>query len=413
MNTKHYIIVFSVLLFSFTAFAQSDYEIVQDFKSKIGQLEQRLLDAVTMEEINTIAKDIELLKSQFEEHKDLLDKSLYPDDFNKSFAKLNTDLFNVRVTDITQIEVLSTELTVIKEEVDRLNSRNQELINRIAIVEASKEKDVETIRRLENLIADLKSSLLERDILILSIVDSLTPQLTADVSSLTAEDKRRISTEFEKNFVLVNVKRSLRDHVRFLDVTSLKPSDIKEIRRQQDEFVGTWQKIGVNLVEVYADKPGKSNELQEIDALFISWQEAVKSEAWNSMKEEFAMNGIYLLDFNSGQEFTVEVTRFIDEELKNYNIKSKEQSEQVYTMFADSTWFKSIQTDWLPYLADNKMITPQQKQLMETKVSEWKSVVFPRDISWVYYVIAALLIGAVVFFFLKRKPKSVPEKQVS
>ncbi len=412
MNTKHYIIVFSVLLFSFTAFAQSDYEIVQDFKSKIGQLEQRLLDAATMEEVNTIAKDIELLKSQFEEHKDLLDKSLYPDDFNKAFAKLKTD-FDVRVTDVTQIEVLSTELTVIKEEVDRLNSRNQELINRIAIVEASKEKDVETIRRLENLIADLKSSLLERDILILSIVDSLTPQLTADVSSLTAEDKQRISSEFEKNFVLVNVKRSLRDHVRFLDVTSLKPSDIKEIRRQQDEFVGTWQKIGVNLIEVYADKPDKSNELQEIDALFISWQEAVKSEAWNSIKEEFAMNGIYLLDFNSGQEFTVEVTRFIDEELKNYNIKSKEQSERVYTIFADSTWYKSIQADWLPYLTDNKMITPQQKQLMETKVSEWKSVVFPRDISWVYYVIAALLIGALVFFFLRRKPKTVPEKQVS
>lgn len=412
MNTKHYIIVFSVLLFSFTAFAQSDYEIVQDFKSKIGQLEQRLLDAATMEEVNTIAKDIELLKSQFEEHKDLLDKSLYPDDFNKAFAKLKTDL-DVRVTDITQIEVLSTELSVIKEEVDRLNTRNQELINKIAIVEASKEKDVQTIRRLENLIADLKSSLLERDILILSIVDSLTPQLTADVSSLTAEDKQRISTEFEKNFVLVNVKRSLRDHVRFLDVTSLKPSDIKEIRRQQDEFVTTWQKIGVNLVEVYADKPAKSNELKEIDALFISWQEAVKSEAWNSIKEEFAMNGIYLLDFNSGQEFTVEVTRFIDEELKNYNIKSKEQSERVYTMFADSSWFKSIQTDWLPYLTDNKMITPQQKQLMETKVSEWKSVVFPRDISWAYYVIAVLLIGAVVFFFLKRKPKTGPDKQVS
>lgn len=411
MNTKHYIIVFSVLLFSLTAFAQSDYEIVQDFKSKIGQLEQRLIDAATMEEVNIVAKDIELLKSQFEEHKDLLDKSLYPDDFNKAFAKLNTDL-NVRVADITQIEVLGTELTVIKEEVDRLNTRNQELINRIAIVEASKEKDVQTIRRLENLIADLKSSLLERDILILSIVDSLTPRLTADVSSLTAEDKQRISSEFEKNFVLVNVKRSLRDHVRFLDVTSLKPSDIKEIRRQQDEFVGTWQKIGVNLVEVYANKPDKSNELKEIDALFINWQEAIKSEAWNSIKEEFAMNGIYLLGFNSGQEFTVEVTRFIDEELKNFNIKSKEESERVYTMFADSTWFKSIQTDWLPYLTDNKMITPQQKQLMETKVSEWKAVVFPRDISWVYYIIAALLLGALVFFFLKRKPKTSPENQV-
>lgn len=404
MKTKHIVSLFFVFLLTGFINAQSDYETVQTFKSKVDQLKQRMVEASTGEEINNIAKDIELLRAQFSDDKELLDKSLYPNDFNKTFDNLKTDL-EVRALDFTQIEVLQTEVVALRDEVDRLNTKNRELINQITVLQADKNKDVQTIQRLERLVSDLKSSLIERDNLILSIVDSLTPQLTADVSSLTAEDKQKIASQFESSSMLNNIKRSLRDHVRFLDVTSLKPSDIKEIKRQQDQFVSTWQKIGVNLVEVYADKEEKSNELKEIDALFNNWQTAIKNEAWKSIKEEFALNNIYLQDFNSGQEFTVELTRFIDEEFKNFSIKSKEESERIYNMFVDSTWFKSVQPEWIPYLVDNKMLTTQQKSLIDSKVSEWKNLVFPRTITWLYYLLAILLLGLIIFFLFKKKPK--------
>ncbi len=411
MRLKYFLTIISFLLFSNILFAQSDYELVQDFKSKISQLKLRITEAESMEEINNIAKDIELLKSQFSEHKELVDKSLYPDDFNKSFAKLKTDL-DVRSTDFTHIDVLQTEVVALKDEVDRLSENNNELINQIAILETGRIKDAETIKRLENLVTNLKASLLKRDNLILSMVDSLIPQLTADVSLLTSDDKQKITTQIEKNKVLLNVKRSLRDHVRFLDVTSLKPEDLKEIKRQQNEFAGTWRKIGVNLVEVYAAKVDKSNELKEIDTLFNNWQAAIRDEAWYSIKEEFAMNSIFLQDFSGGQGFTVEITRFIDDELKNFGVKSQEESEKIYTSFADSTWFKSIQTEWMPYLIDNTMLTVQQKELIESKITDWKSVVFPRDITWVYYVIALVIISALVFFFFRKKPKHQPAKEL-
>jgi len=411
MKSKYFLAIISFLLFSNILFAQSDYELVQDFKSNISQLKQRITDAASMEEINNIAKDMELLKSQFTEHKELIDKSLYPDDFNKSFAKLKTDL-DVRSTDFTHIEILQTEVVALKDQVDRLNEKNNELINQIAVLETDRVKDAATIKRLENLVANLKASLLKRDNLILSIVDSLIPQLAADVSLLTTDDKKKITTQVEKNKVLLNVKRSLRDHVRFLDVTTLKPDDLTEIKRQQDEFAGTWQKIGPHLVDVYAAKADKSNELKEIDTLFDNWRTSIRNEAWHSIKEEFALNGIFLQDFSGGQEFTVEITRFIDDELKNIGIKSQEESERIYTSFADSTWFKSIQTEWMPYLIDNTMLTVQQKELIESKVAEWKSVVFPRDITWIYYVVALVVIAALVFFFFRKKPKHQISKEL-
>lgn len=410
MKTNYFVLIICIILFSSISFAQSDYEIVQDFKLKAAQIEQRTKDAVSMDEINTIAGDIELLTSQYDEHKELLDKSLYPYDFDKTLAKLKSEL-DIRIGDFTQIEVLQTEVTVLRDEVDRLNTRNTELISQISLLESSKKKDSETINRLNNLIADLKASLLKRDNLVLSVVDSLLPQLNTDVSALTSDDKEKIASGLENNFVLTNVKRSLRDHVRFLDVTTLNPGDIKEIKKQQDEFVATWQKIGTHLIDVYADNKEKSNELKEIDVLFSNWQAAIRNEAWNSLKEEFAMNNIILQDFNSGQEFLVETTRFIDEEFKSYGIKSKEESEQVYALFVDSTWYKSVQPDWMPYLLENNMITAQQKNLLESKVSEWKNIVYPRDITFVYYIIGAVLIVAVLFFLIRGKRKSNPVEE--
>lgn len=397
-------IIILLLLIATVSFAQSDYETVQSFKSKVSELQKRITEAVSMEEINTIAKDIELLKTEFSEHKALLDKSLYPDDFNKTFAKLKTDI-DVRSTDFTQIDILQTEVVALQDEVIRLNEKNNELLNQIAVLETARVKDAETIKRLEGLVANLRASLLKRDNLILSMVDSLIPQLTANVSLLTSDDKKKISTQIEKNQVLLNVKRSLRDHSRFLEITSLKPDDLTQIKKQQTEFSETWKKIGVNLVEVYADKKDKSNELKEIDALFDNWQKAIRNEAWYSIKEEFALNSIYLQEFSSGQEFTVEITRFIDEELKNYGIKSQEESERTYALFADSTWFKSIQSEWMPYLIDSNLLSAQQKELLEAKITDWKSVVFPRDITWLYYAIAFIIIVALVYFFFRKKSK--------
>lgn len=411
MKAISFVICFCIILFTGISIAQSDYEIVQNFKNKSAQIEQRIKDASSMDEINNIASDIELLKSQFADNKELLDKSLYPTDFNTTYTNLKTAL-DIRVADFTQIEVLQTEVLILKEEVDKLNTRNSELINQIAAIESVRGKDAETIERLNRLVNELQNSLLERDKLVLSIVDSLIPHIDVDVSALTADEKQKIVSSLENNFVLNNVKRSLRDHIRFLDVTTLTPDDINEIKEQQDEFVSTWQKIGVRLVEVYSNTKDKSAELKEIDALFSNWQATIKNEAWNSIREEFAINNIFLQDFNSGQGFQVEITRYIDEQFANYEDQIEEELQQTYTIFVDSVWNKSIEPQWIPYLIDNDMLSPQQKNLLESKISDWKNIAYPTQITPVYYIAGGLLLLILLFFIIKklRTPSAQEQK---
>jgi predicted nuclease with TOPRIM domain len=382
--------------------AQSDYEIVQNFKARYQQLEQQIKNAITLDELNAVTGEIERLKNEYSTYRDLLDRSLYPDNFEKSFDKLGNSLI-IRKADFTQIDVLQTEVITLRSEVDELNKKNAELLNQIQLLEVQRKKDAETIAKLEKLVAELRSSLKKRDELVYAIIDSLAPKLSGDVSALTQKEKEQIVAETEKKNVLYIVKKSLRDNNRFLEVTTLKPADLQEVKQQQTNFVSLWQKVGPKLVDVYAGKKDKSQELKDIDALFTSWKTGIQREAWESIREDFALNNINLQSFYNGNEFTEIITAFINDEIKSYGVKSKEESQRIYSVFVDSVWYKTISNEWMPYLLENNMLTTQQKELIEKKIAEWKEVISPKDLTLIYVGVGVLIVLIVTIFLLRKK----------
>jgi len=312
----------------------------------------------------------------------------------------------LRQGDFSTIDVLQTEVGELKQQVEFLNQRNNELLVQVQKLEDQRQKDAKTIKKLENLVAELRSSIRERDNLVLSMIDSLMPPTMRDKENLTIEDKNMVASEEKKDNVLSNVKTTIRDNIRFIQATSLKPKDLESIREQQKDFVTKWQKVGAKLVEVYAEDGNKTEELKQIDELFNEWSTVIKQEAWESIIDEFSLNGIELMSFKSGAEFTNSVDMFIGDELKNLGVKSDEESKRTYSQFADSTWFASIQPIWMNYLVENKMLTDENKNKMESKIAEWKSALYP-SYWWIYLIIALVVIAGAVFFFIKRrKPAS-------
>ena len=404
------ILLFLFLLTTASVFAQSDYEMVQSFKERYQKLSDGIKTAASLEDLDNISLEVESLRRDFSAKRAILDQSLYPENFVSAFDNLNASL-ELRRGDFTSITVLQTEVTALKTEVDLLNRRNTELINQITVLESQRRKDAAAIEQLENLIADLRTTLIKRDQLIYAIVDSLTPKLAGDISSMTQQDKEQVYSQVEKNNLLVSVKKSLRDNSRFLEVTSLKASDLGNVKQQNQTFVTMWQKIGPKLVDVYANKKDKTEELKEINNLFDVWSNRIKKEAWESINEEFSLNNINLQNFNSGKEFVDVVTKFISDEIKNYGTKNKEESEKIYSIFSDSVWFKTISTEWMPYLIDNNLLAVEQKDAIEKKLAEWKSVVSPQDLTWLYAVIGLAVVFIIALIIILRKKKTAADIQ--
>jgi len=398
-------ILLAIFLFTTAPlFAQSDYEMVQSFKERYQTLSDEIKSAASIEDLDKISSEIDNLKRDFSGKKVILDQSLYPENFSSAFDNLESAL-DLRKGDFTSITVLQTEVTTLKSEVDLLNRRNNELINQITVLESQRKKDAASISQLEKLVADLRSTILKRDQLVFSIVDSLTPKLAGDISTMTQQDKEAVYSQVEKNNILAVVKKSLRDNSRFLEVTTLKVADLSEVKKQQQNFVTMWQKVGPKLVDVYAGKGDKTAELKDIDNLFNVWSNRIKQEAWESINEDFSLNNINLQNFSNGTEFTNVVTQYISDEIKNYGVKSKQDSEAAYNLFADGVWFKTISNEWMPYLLDNNLLTAQQKDTIENKLAEWKSIVSPHN-NMLYYILGAIgaliLIGLIVFLLKKK-----------
>jgi uncharacterized coiled-coil DUF342 family protein len=397
--------LFTLLLcFGFvgSVIAQSDLEIVDNFKIEYSSIEKTIKNAASLADLKDVPSKISLLKDNYAPHKELLDKSLYPDNYETSIDKLNKD-YLLRQGDFSTIDVLQTEVGELEQQVEFLNQRNNELLSQVRTLEAQRDKDAKTIKKLENLVAQLRASIRKRDELVLSMVDSLMPPTMREQDVLTAEDKNMVAKEEQEQNVIENVKTTIKDNIKFMQVTSLKPDDLIEIRDQQRDFSSKWKKVGVKLVEVYAEDGKKAEELKQIDELFDNWYAAVANEAWFSINEDFSLNGIELRSFKNGTEFTNSVEMFIGDELKNLGVKSEEESKRIYALFADSTWFATIQPVWMNYLLENKMLTDENKNKMESKIAEWKNALYPSN-WWIYMIIAVVVIAGVgLYFFMKRK----------
>ncbi|MCH7965103.1 MAG: hypothetical protein IH852_14320 [Bacteroidetes bacterium] len=395
------ILLLFLLVFTNQLFAQSDYEIVQSFKQKYKQLEEAINKSKNLEELNSIVADIDRFRNEYVEQKTLLDKSLYPDNFDKTFEKLNMS-FVIRNRDFTTIDVLQTENLELKEQVASLNKRNTELMNKIQEYEYSDKKDVNKVAEIDALVRELKRSLRKRDELIFSIVDSLLPQPMMEQTQLSSLERNAIYIEAEKNNVLSNVKRSLQDNVRFIELTTLEPGDLNEIKKQQDQFAEFWQDAGAKLIDIYAGKNIKSKEIKEIDSLFSMWNFTLDQEVWRNIREEFAYHKINLIEFTNGEEFTNVLTSFIDDAIKNIGVKSPEESNLTYSSFSDSTWFKVISTNWVPYLIDNEMLDLEQKRIVEVNISDWKGRLTPSSFDWMYVLVAVIAVAGLGYMNRKR-----------
>ncbi len=394
--------------------AQSDYAIVQGFKNDHKQIEQQIKDASSLEELNLVADKITELKQNFAEHKELLDKSLYPDKFDKSIQKLNA-AFVLRQNDFATINVLQTEVVELETQVDFLTQRNNEILTMIDELENKSKRDQKTIAELEAFIEELRNSLLERDTLVLAMMDKLVPPIMREKATLSPEDKKIVRNLENKEDVLENIKVSLRDNIRFLEATSLNPADIGSVQEQQKGFSDMWKVIGPKLVNVYSEKDKKTEELKEIDSLFVQWNsKSVNQNVWSSIRNEFGSKGIVLKEFNYGDEFVQSVKEFINDEIKNLDVKSDEAFERTFVNFSDSVWFGVVKPVWVPYLIEGGLLTMKQKDEIEKSIANWKSEIYPSK-WWLYLilwiVIVAILIPVILLIIKRRKPKEVIDSE--
>lgn len=404
------VVVIFVLLLSGVVdiYAQSDYEITQNFKQRHEQLADSINNAVDLDECLKLEHSIENFKSEYTNHMELLDKSLYPDNFYSAMDKLVSAL-EVKKSDNTQISQLTFEVGVLRDEILDLNRKNSALIQQITLLENSSNKDQKTIDSLRSLVSNLKSSIKKRDELVVSVVDTLLSKYIASPSNLSEAENQAFINEVKSKNIFYNVRKTIEDNVQFLELTKLNYDDLSEVKKHQMEFANLWGKIDTKLAEVYLNRNDRTMEVRQINGMFDDWSNRIDQKIWQTIDKLFKDQQISLLKYSNGQEFTDNISTFINDEIKNAEVKGSDEAEKVFSVFTYSVWFKDIKPQWIPMLIDNEMLTTAQKDSIEAGIARWQKVVAPPSFAWIYILVGVVVIMLFLLFF-KKKDKSKPKE---
>lgn len=394
-------VFFVILFFNGVNYAQQDYETVQSFKSKVKDIGESIKSASTADQLTQIKAEIDQLSSDYMSKKDLLDKSLYPDDFNGSITKLNNALM-LRQGDFGQITTLQSKVSQLQMQIDTLNSQNADLLAKLQEAQSQNKTDVE---RLNRIISELRYSLFKRDKLIMSMIDSLMPPSSIQSSNLSSSDQQKIYSRFKKMDMISNIRKSIDDNIKFLGAAALTPNDLKSVQAQQQQFKKMWKTAGPQIIDIYSKKHESVKDLKGIDTALAAWDNAIVQQAWSSINQAFAMHGIILNQFSSGDEFTQAVTSYISSEIQNFSTNESE-SKGTYMVFADTVWNGIIKPNWVPFLMDNKLITDTQIGVIDSKIAQWKDIAMATSFSWLYIVIPLLIIIIIVIIVRMRASKN-------
>ena len=109
------ILAIATMMVSAVSFAQeqSDYEISQSFNKSYRELSKAIETAQTVQECAEISVNIDALEKEYTPYKALLDKALYPDDFQKkldivhgqlAYAQNKLGIIQESVTKIAALE---------------------------------------------------------------------------------------------------------------------------------------------------------------------------------------------------------------------------------------------------------------------------------------------------------------------
>jgi outer membrane murein-binding lipoprotein Lpp len=403
-----------MIVVSAVSFAQeqSDYQIAQSFSKEYKALTKAIEIAQTVQECAAISVNIDAMEKGYAPHKALLDKTLYPDDFQKkletvrgqlAYAQNKLGIIQESVAKIAALEVQVKELSA---QVEKLSNENGALLKEIQGLRASKEQNQKVVDSLNVLVAKLRTNIRDRDKMIFSMVDSIFMQYDKNVDALKDVEKQKVASHFERNNVLSNIKKSVVDNVLFLESTSLSGKDLATLIGEQKKFASQWKGLGPKLAGIYLAQKDRAKEIATIDTMLASWGTKVDAALWKSLNELFTKHNLTVRPFNNGNEFQTNVVGFIDDEIQNANQRTEAVRYQVYSVFVDSVWNADFTTAWMPLLRDNNMVTEAQFTQIKSKVDAWRSAVQPPRTT-LYIIIAAVVL--VVLLVLYRRMRKTPK----
>lgn len=394
---RHALTLLGILIIGLTTVSaqRSDSEIKRDFEKGFKALmkDLRTADSVT---IGSYAEKVAAFKNEYAEHRDFLNKSVYPDGFDETIAKLEDQLKESQAIAESQgrIRELESQVAALTSRIDAMSSENAMLLKQLDSLKSE-------MTALKRKVSELQDKIAKRDAAVFALVDSLFVQY--DTQRLSSSDMRKL-TSLEKNNVIGNIKRSVNDNIALLSSSGIEALDFPRMLDEQRKFEKNWKGVGKKLADAYVSSKDRAREVTAVDTLISVWRTQVDETFWKALNKVFTDEQLNFPAVTSGEDLYNNVLKFIDDEMSNANNQEESAREATFEKFAYNIWGAKLKPVWIPVMKRYEMFTDSQESEIDTKVKLWQSQVAPGN-TLLYVLVGALLIAILVGLYLGMKKR--------
>jgi hypothetical protein len=384
------------VIVSIGAAQRSDSEIKRDFENGFKSLMKRLTtaDSVT---IKSLTEEVVAFKNEFQQYRDFLNKSVFPDGYDETVAKLDDQLRESQLLADSQgrIAELESQVRDLTSRIDALSSENAMLLKRLD----SLKNEMAALRRT---VAELQDKIAKRDAAVFALVDSLFVQY--DTQRLSSGDMRKLSS-LEKNNVVNNIKRSVNDNIALLSSSGIEALDFPRMLDEQRKFEKNWKGIGKKLADAYVGSRDRARELAAVDTLIGNWRTQVDETFWKALNKLFTDEQLNVATSMNGEQLYNNILKFIDDQMSNAGGLSSSDMLKTYEKFAYNVWGAKLKPVWIPVMKRYELFTDAQENEIDTKVKLWQAQAAPGN-TLLYILIAAIVVAVLVGLYLGMKKRS-------
>ncbi|MCH8567534.1 MAG: hypothetical protein LAT67_04695 [Balneolales bacterium] len=420
MKTISRIPVLAVILVVFAGFNaelnaqhQSDYQIVRNYQAEYQTVLNAIKTLDSVEDADRVIGRIDRLNSDFSGNAALINRYIFPENFNTQVASLR-DLANASRRHLNRVASQANEITQLNErvgdltnQIERFNTESDSLRN--ALQQMTRDRNANRA-----VAQNLRRQLESRDEFILGLVDSLFIAYdNLSLASLSASERQEFALRADRDNVVGHIAAVVESNISFVDThTQLSSADFLDLRANYYRFENAWSKLGNKLATVYESSEGRAEKVNEVNGMMDTWKNRLDQSVWRSLSASFENRGLQLASFNSSSAFYSALNSYLDGRINSLRDEAGSEEEKArFETFAD-VWHNDVKMNWQGNIIDGRVLTHENIATIDRKLSEWGVLAEPRGSN---YLILAIILGLValvmVVLYVTKSGKTAEAKK--
>ena len=386
---------------------QSDFATVERFRQQYELIKHQTKMATRSSQLALLNEEMDSLFTDFENHEELINKSMYPATFDDMSHQLSTDM-NIGMQRLLVIENqreqlfdLNNKVFAYQQEITKLNTRSDSLRNEIATSMASEE-------RLSGMVRSYRQQLEQRDALVFDMIDSLlmTYRGLENYKALAGDE------------VITEIGTTSKDHLEWvmsiiqenIDQASartgyLQVEDYLRMYSLETSFERAWDQIGDKMVTVYGGK-NKEEWASNIDDKLKEWRMVTSQNMWKSIDHYLDYNEIELAAFDNRESFYTGLEDFMNNGIsRSEDELLTTKSYQEYLKLKEF-WNDTYKNEWNDALQDVNILSVAEVASIDQKLEKWGDEARPIH-PMLVAIISLLIVSLSGFILVMVKSKKV------